>query len=175
MVFRKVFRLLVFAVLAVGVLIFSQLGVRAEEVFPAFKSRTLDGKPVTNDIFAGKKLTMINMWATWCPPCVKEMPDLGRLGRSMPEGTQLIGLICDLSADDQKAKGIAVRILNGANAEFLQIEYSPDMNSYLRTVDAIPTTIFVDSNGRIIGSPLVASRSEKDYRAAIEKALGALR
>jgi thiol-disulfide isomerase/thioredoxin len=175
MIFRALSRFWVFAVLAVAAMAFFQLGASADDVFPTFKSRTLGGHPVTSDIFAGKKLTMVNIWATWCPPCVAEMPDLGRLGRSMPGGTQLVGLVFDISEADQDAKGQAERILGSAKAEFIQIEYSPDMNSYLESVDGIPTTIFVDSNGRIVGSPLVGSRSEADYRTAIEEALATLR
>jgi thiol-disulfide isomerase/thioredoxin len=144
---------------------------RAADVFPAFKSRTLNGDAVTNAIFADKKLTMINIWATWCPPCVDEMPDLGRLGSSMPEGAQLIGIVYDISAEDRDAITDADRILRQSQAGFVQIEYSPDMNPYIDTVDAIPTTIFVDSKGTIVGGPMVGSNSEKNYRVTMEKIL----
>jgi thiol-disulfide isomerase/thioredoxin len=175
MVFRAGFKVLFFAVLAAALVAFCKLSASEDGAFPTFKSQTLDGKPIASDIFAGKKLTMVNIWATWCPPCVGEMPDLGRLGRSMPEGTQLVGLLCDVSREDDEALDEALRIVGEAKADFLQIEYSRDMIPFLNTVDAIPTTIFVDSNGRIVGSPLVGSRPEQDYREAIEKALGALR
>jgi thiol-disulfide isomerase/thioredoxin len=145
----------------------------AAEYFPKFSSQTLDGKNVTNAVFSGKKLTMVNIWATWCPPCVGEMPDLGRLGASMPKGTQLIGLLLD--ADDSGAIQKAKTILSKAKADFLQIRPSKEMSSYLNTVEAIPTTVFVDSEGRIVGEPLVGAHSEKAYRAEIEKALKQLR
>ncbi|MDR3254104.1 MAG: TlpA family protein disulfide reductase [Synergistaceae bacterium] len=172
---RSVSKILILVLLfaAISAFVFSR--ANAAGVFPAFTSKTLDGNTITNKIFANKKLTMVNIWATWCPPCVSEMPDLGRLGKSMPEGTQLIGLVYDVTASDQSAKGEANRILSGAKALFTQIEYSKDMTPYMKGVDAIPTTIFVDSKGNIIGEPLVGSRPEKEYRAAIEKALASLR
>ena len=146
-------------------------GAEAADVFPAFKSRSLNGDVVTNAIFAGKKLTMINIWATWCPPCIAEMPDLGRLGESMPEGSQLVGIVYDVSEADRDAKDEADRILSQAGAKFVQIEYSADMDPYIETVDAIPTTIFVDSSGNIVGGPLVGSDSEESYREAINSIL----
>ena len=155
-------------------LLLAALGqAEAAEYFPKFSSKTLGGEDVTNAVFSGKKLTMVNLWATWCPPCVQEMPDLGRLGRAMPEGTQLIGLLLD--ASDSGAIQKANAILSQAKADFPQIRPSKEMTSFLDSVDAIPTTFFVDSEGRIVGDAVVGSRSEKSYRSEIEKALKQLR
>jgi thiol-disulfide isomerase/thioredoxin len=137
--------------------------------FPNFSSKTLEGKDVTNALFAGKKLTMVNLWATWCPPCVAEMPDLGKLGRSMPEGSQLMGILLDADYAGAIDKGKA--ILAKSKADFLQVQPSKEMTSFLDTVAAIPTTVFVDAEGRILGEPIVGARSEAEYRAEIEKAL----
>ena len=156
----------------VCVLIFAGILYAAEgsRVFPAFSSKALDGEAVNNDVFSGKKLTMVNIWATWCPPCVAEMPDLGNMGRAMPEGTQLIGIILDVEGpNDDGAISEAKRILSKANADFIQIFPTKEMESVLRTVRAIPTTIFVDSEGKIVGTPLVGARNEKAYRAEVEK------
>ena len=137
--------------------------------FPDFSAKTLEGQDVTNDIFSEKKLTIINFWATWCPPCVGEMPDLGILGRSMPENTQLIGVLLD--AKDKGATEKANEILRKAKADFPQLIPSSEMNAVLSGINAIPTTIFVDANGHIVGNPIVGSRSEEKYRTEIEKAL----
>jgi thiol-disulfide isomerase/thioredoxin len=134
-------------------------------VFPAFSSQTLNGEAITNSIFTGKKLTMINIWATWCGPCISEMRDLGELGRSMPEGTQLVGILEDNALDTAR------KIVAERNADFPHILASSEMNSYLYTVNAIPWTIFVNSKGEIIGEPLVGSRNAAAYRSAIENIL----
>jgi thiol-disulfide isomerase/thioredoxin len=139
----------------------------AAEVFPAFSAQSLKDETVTNAIFADAKLTAVNIWATWCPPCLAEMPDLGRLGRSMPEGSQLVGIVLDADESMEEAGAI----LTKAQADFLQILPVKEMNPVLSKVDAIPTTIFVDSQGNIVGAPLVGSRSEKAYRDEIEKRL----
>ena len=62
----------------------------------AFKAAALDGKPHDGAIFQQASLTMFNVWGTFCPPCLHEMPDLGRLAKEMaPEGVQIIGLLYD--------------------------------------------------------------------------------
>ena len=156
----------------VFVLVFAACSAGLPAVFPAFSSKTLDGEYVDGDIFSKEKLTMVNIWTTWCPPCVKEMPDLGNMGRSMPEGAQLIGIILDVEGPgDIRTIGAAKKILSKADADFIQIFPSKEMAPVLSTVKAIPTTIFVDSKGGIVGAPLVGARSEKAYRAEVEKLL----
>jgi thiol-disulfide isomerase/thioredoxin len=149
-------------------------GAEAQDVFPAFSTQSLDGEEVTDAVFADKKLTMLNFWATWCPPCLDEMADLGRLGRDMPEGSQLIGVLID-GYDDEESLDEARDIVKTAKADFLQILPVAEMGSFLKNVTAIPTTIFVDSRGGIVGKPLVGTRSEAAYREAAEAALKPLR
>ena len=140
--------------------------------FPDFSTKTLDGKIITNALFSEKKLTMVNIWTTWCPPCINEMPDLGNMGRAMPEGTQLIGIILDVKgSNDSKTIDAAKKILSWAEADFIQILPSKEMEFILGGVDAIPTTIFVDFKSQIVGQPLVGARDEKAYRTEIDKLL----
>jgi thiol-disulfide isomerase/thioredoxin len=149
----------------------SQFRVEADEFFPEFTSSTLSGETVTNDIFSGKRLTMVNIWATWCGPCISEMPDLGRLAKIMPENTQLVGIIED-ALYNSDATEIAKEIVNYADADFPQIIAVESMISCLAKVEYIPTTIFVDQDGRIVGEPLVGSRYAESYLAAVESILG---
>ncbi|VFR68071.1 Cytochrome c-type biogenesis protein ResA [plant metagenome] len=60
----------------------------------------LSGKPVAMESFRGKPM-LVNFWATWCPPCVKEMPDLDALHKKYP-GVHFVGIGID-SADNMRA------------------------------------------------------------------------
>ncbi|MDR2175115.1 MAG: TlpA family protein disulfide reductase [Synergistaceae bacterium] len=168
-ILKKSSRTVLWAAVLAAVAVVAASPGGAAEVFPAFSSRSAAGESVSSAVFADARLTVVNIWATWCPPCRAEMPDLGRLGRSMPDGSQLVGLLLD--ADESGALDDAKKILTKANAGFLQILPVDEMRSVLEEIDAIPTTIFVDSKGRIVGDPLIGSRSEKEYRAEIEKIL----
>jgi len=74
------------------------------KAMPEFQMTTLDGKQVkSHSQFAGKVI-VLNVWATWCPPCIKEMPDLIRLSRLLPANKfTVIGLAADENADDVRA------------------------------------------------------------------------
>ena len=131
---------------------------RAFEKFPSFTSKALDGSTVTENIFVGKKLTVVNIWGTFCPPCIAEMPELGRWAAEMPEDVQLIGLVCDVrSENDEPAINAAKKILSESNANFINIIPSAGLIDYLSTVEAVPTTIFVDGDGKIVGAPIIGA------------------
>ncbi|MDR1508143.1 MAG: TlpA family protein disulfide reductase [Synergistaceae bacterium] len=165
----------VLLVVVIAALLFfsSSMVLEAAQTF-SFKSKTFDGQPVTSDIFKGNKLTMVNFWATWCPPCVREMPDLASLARSMPKGSRLVGVILDVTTGDDRARSDAEDILERSRADFVQILYDSSMDSFGESVEYIPTTILVDSKGRIIGEPIVGANDEETYRDEIEKALKTL-
>ncbi|KRG71308.1 hypothetical protein ABB27_03395 [Stenotrophomonas terrae] len=71
-------------------------GVRVGELLPAFTLPDLDGMPVQfPDRFKGKPL-LINVWASWCAPCIEEMPELARFAaRHADDGPQVVGLALD--------------------------------------------------------------------------------
>jgi thiol-disulfide isomerase/thioredoxin len=171
MFFMRFQKRLVPLVIAIALLVFSFAAVSDAAQTFSFKSRMFDGKPVTSDIFKDNKLTMVNFWATWCPPCVSEMPDLASLARSMPKGSQLVGIILDVTAGDDRARSNAEEILERSGADFVQILYDSSMDSFGESVEYIPTTILVDSKGRIVGDPIVGANDEETYRDEIEKAL----
>ena len=54
---------------------------------PSFNTVDLNGKSVTQNIFADRKLTVVNIWGTFCGPCIEELPELGKWAGEMPEDT----------------------------------------------------------------------------------------
>jgi len=140
--------------------------------FPAFSTKDLDGRAVTDSVFTENEITMINFWATWCPPCVAEMPDLGELAKTLLEDSDrkgaLIGILLDV--DDRGALEKARQILTKSGADFPILRPSSEMHSMIRAIDAIPTTIFVDSAGNIVGSAVIGARSSQAYLQAMSAA-----
>ncbi|MFR3500045.1 MAG: TlpA disulfide reductase family protein, partial [Paraclostridium bifermentans] len=57
-----------------------------------FKTTDLNGNKVTSDLFSKNKLTMVNIWATWCGPCIDEMPEISKLYNELPIGTNVISI-----------------------------------------------------------------------------------
>ncbi|MBO5496379.1 MAG: redoxin domain-containing protein [Oscillospiraceae bacterium] len=129
-------------------------GIRLKKpVLPTLIFEALDqnGNLVnTADVFAGHKVTMVNIWETGCQPCKDEMPELEKLNREFEEqGCQIIGVCMFTTADDApKVNGI----LDAAGVTYLNL-IAPQSHKKFSEVRAFPTTYFVDSEGVILLAP----------------------
>ena len=142
-----------------------------QQAFPAFATKDLKGNAVTQEIFARKKVTVVNVWGTFCPPCIGEMPELGAWAKEMPTDAQIIGLICDVEGEqDTKHLDLARKITSEAHADFVNIYPDEALLKRLDSVEAVPTTFLVDSQGQVIGEPIVGA-DVAAYRAAVERYL----
>ena len=131
----------------------------APDAFPAFETVDLNGNTVTNEIFYGKDLTVVNVWGTYCNPCIDEMPELAEWSASMPENVQLIGLVSDLySTDDAETLELAHAICEATGADvYTSLVANDDFAELLYGVVGVPTTFFVDRTGAIVGDPIVGA------------------
>lgn len=149
----------------------SNQGAAKLNKFPDFKTVDLAGNVVTQDIFKSKKVTVVNIWGTFCPPCIGEMPELGKWAGQMPADAQIIGIVCDArDKNDKETIDEAKKITANANAKFVNIVPDEGIMSYLDSVDAVPTTIFVDSDGNIIGETVVGADVAK-YKEFLKRYL----
>ena len=138
------------------------------ETFPAFATKDMKGNDVTNDIFAGKDLTIVNFWATTCGPCISEMPELGEWARELPENVQIIGVLTDVTAGDAKKAAKVENIMSKAKAEFINLGADEVLYDYFsRRITGTPTTVLVNSCGEIVGDAIVGAYIEK-YKEAVE-------
>jgi thiol-disulfide isomerase/thioredoxin len=123
-----------------------------------FRVETLEGEMIDSSFIKENKLTMINVWTTWCGPCINEMPDLSQLAKEMlPEGVKILSVCVDGKEELETAK----EIIKDSGGGFTVV--IPDdilENNLMPYVDAYPTTLFVDSNGILVGSKIVGAPYE---------------
>ncbi len=120
---------------------------QAPAALPALTVRDLDDAPVALDRFKGK-VVLLNFWATWCAPCVKEMPGLDRLAaRIGPDKLAVVALSLDGPTRPRvkpfiRDKGLASMhiLLDTDRAAFKALG-----------VAVLPTTLVIDAGGREIG------------------------
>lgn len=136
---------------------------------PNFTAKTITGETVTNEIFAAKKITVVNIWGTFCPPCIAEMPELGEMARALPADAQIIGLVCDASEKSSQIQK-AIQITQEANADFVNIIPDAQLLKFMENVEAVPTTIFVNSKGEVVGKAVIGADVE-GYKDELEKLL----
>ena len=136
-----------------------------------FKTITLDNKEIDSSIFKDNKLTMINIWATYCGPCISEMPDLQKLYEEVKsQNVNVVGVVLDTPDKDNEA--LAKKILAKQGVKYTNI--IPDetlINNLFNDISAVPTTLFVDGKGNIIGEFVIGSRSKEEYKAEIKDRL----
>lgn len=119
-------------------------------VLSAFTTTDLEGNTVDQSILEGYDLTMVNVWATFCNPCLREMPDLGELAAEYEaKGVQILGLVSDTlnqegqldEAQVERARELAAE----TGAGYVHLLPSEDLMDLLGQIYAVPTTFFVDS------------------------------
>ncbi|WP_195336760.1 TlpA family protein disulfide reductase [Paraclostridium bifermentans] len=136
-----------------------------------FKTTDLNGNKVTSDLFSKNKLTMVNIWATWCGPCIDEMPEISKLYNELPIGTNVIS-ICTDAGDDEDSLYTAKEVMNKSNAKFKTL--IPDVVLKKNLTDGIqvfPTTIFIDSKGKVVGSPHFGEPTAEGFKKSIDEHL----
>ncbi len=141
----------------------------------SFEMTGIDGKTYTEDVFRDYDLTLVNVFTTWCSPCVKEIPELEKLYQELKDsGVGVVGVVLDTVDADGNQDEDAVK-----KAEILQQKTDasypfliPDegmMNGRLNGINAFPETFFVDKNGNIVGETYSGSRDLDSWKEIVEK------
>ena len=145
-------------------------------VLSAFSTTDLEGNTLDQSILADYDLTMVNVWATFCGPCIEEMPALGELAAEYADkGVQIIGLVSDALDSDgaisDSQVGTAKEIVSQTDAGYPHLLPSEDLYGVLSQIYAVPTTFFVDSEGAQVGEAIVTAQSKEDWITTIDSML----
>ena len=148
--------------------------------FQNFTTTDLDGNEVTQDIFADADLTMMNVWATFCDPCIREMPELGELSTEYKDqNVQIVGVAFDTLNQDmsiyQEQVDLAKEIAEKTGANYLHLIPSADLlQAGLMDIVGVPTTYFFNKDGNQVGEPVVGSKNKEVWASIIDERLAML-
>ena len=118
------------------------------------------------------KVVLVNLWATWCKPCIKEMPDLSAISEELKDKDfKMIGLNVFQQNGSKKVEDflatnpVSYTILDG-NQEVVDALSEADG----ALVEAVPTTFLIDKNGKIVET-IIGGRSKETFLTSINKYL----
>ncbi len=110
---------------------------------PSFTAEDLDGRAVSPEQWRGK-VTLVNFWATWCPPCRAEIPELIALQDKYRDQLQIIGVSQDQGPVQSVRQFVAEHKIN-----YVVVMATPELQKNFPGVFGLPTTFLLDRDVRI--------------------------
>ena len=108
-----------------------------------FTITDLDGRTISSADLRGK-VVLVNFWATWCPPCRAEIPDLIKLQNKYRDQLVVLGISEDeIPPDEVKA------FVNEQKMNYPVAMTKPELSKIFRGVSALPTTFVIDREGKL--------------------------
>ena len=111
---------------------------------PTFTARDLDGRSISTSSFRGK-VVLINFWATWCPPCRAEIPDLVALQEKYRDQLQVIGV-----SEDEAPVEVVKRFAADHHVNYPVVMTSPEIERMFPGIGALPTSFVINRDARIV-------------------------
>ena len=153
----KLLPLLLLLVLAVTGCSGAGTTTQGSQTLESFTAQTLDGGTFTEDDIAAKDLTVMNFWMTTCRPCINEMPDIAEFEKALPENVQLVTVCLFGEEDTREVQGVVDA--TGYTGTTL-LSGDGDFQTLCDAIQATPTTVFVNSEGKIVGDPIIGAQED---------------
>lgn len=160
---------------------FSQDRIEGIATLGTFETQDVFGERYTQEWFQDYDLTLVNVFATWCSPCVQEMPELEKLRAQYAQAGIKLGVVAvvldgvtDLGVDEdavERAKTLHDRA--GAQFPFLLPDETA-FNGRLTGIEAVPESFFVDSKGNIVSEAYVGANSLEEWSCIVDEELAKL-
>jgi peroxiredoxin len=138
--------------------------IEREVLAPAWKLQTTDGREVSSGEFAGK-VVLLNFWATWCPPCVAEIPGFITLQKKYQGDLAVVGISVDQGGVELVKKFIDAKQIN-----YPVLMTDDTVVAAFGGFDAIPVTFLIDRQGRIRHKQ-IGQWQEAEVEAALQPLL----
>ena len=130
-----------------------------------FAAADTKGQSHNSSEWFGKKPVVLNFWGTWCPPCRREIPDLIKLYKEYePKGIEMIGFA---------VKDVPVKVqmfANESNMGWVMLMANDKVLNDYDVVNGIPTTIFLDRNGKEV-TRFIGAQDYSTFKPAFDAIL----
>lgn len=145
-------------------------------ILSQFSTQDLEGNELDQSMLQDHTLTMVNVWATFCTPCINEMPDLGTLAQEYEDqGVQIVGLVSDVldmeGNLDPDQLDLAREIVDSTAADYTHLVPSEDLYGLLYQISSVPTTFFVDETGAQVGGTYIGAKDKDQWQDIIDQLL----
>lgn len=143
----------------------------------SFVTIDIYGNQVDNEIFSEYEYTIIDVWGTYCNPCIKAMPDMKKVyDEYKDKGVNVIGIVVDVQNADRspqmKSIKAAREIVEKQGADFIHMLIPTNLlYSFITDIQVIPTQFLVDSEGNIITDYYPGGKSYKKWCDILDKKL----
>jgi thiol-disulfide isomerase/thioredoxin len=118
--------------------------VKNPEMAPPLQAQDILGKPVNKEKWAGK-VVLVNFWATWCPPCREEIPELLELKKEYKDRLEIVGI----SEDDDPPESV-LKFARQKGMTYPIVMATGELIDSYGGVPALPTTFLIDTQGRVV-------------------------
>jgi thiol-disulfide isomerase/thioredoxin len=118
--------------------------VKDPESAPMFQAQDLSGKTISTNDFKGK-VVLLNFWATWCPPCREEIPELISLQKQYKDRLQIVGV----SEDDDPPQKV-LQFVQRTGMNYPVVMATSELTDAYGGVPALPTSFVIDPQGRVV-------------------------
>ena len=138
----------------------------------------MNGNAIDNTVYQGNELTLVNVWATWCGPCVKEIPDLQKIHEE-DNGFGVVGILYDAfdsktNQRSQEALDLAADILEKTGAAYPMVIPNGELieNNFNGAASLFPMSFIVDSQGVIVEGPMGGAHTYEQWLQILNEAAG---
>ena len=131
-----------------------------------FVAHDIDGNVVKLKDFSSAKVIMLNYWEPWCPPCIRELPELERLYEEYKDkGLVIVGVFSSTDMDED-----ARQLISQNGLTYPVVRYEDNLKNY--SPSAVPTTLFINANGEVIAKAVVGANDYSGWKAIVDQLLG---
>lgn len=135
----------------------------------SFSTVDLDGNPVDSSVFADAEYTMINIWASYCAPCIGEMDELMQMDAEL-ENVQIITVLSDALTTEDEAAEDAREIVKTLNFTLPVYLINEEIYTQL-PCNAVPTSFLVDREGNAMKYMCVGAVGVEQYKQWIQSCI----